>query len=407
MRKTVLVLVLCAFICGTVQAAQVLQPSLSAIKLSQAQILRTPQLLQSINKIVTIKGFFYDGSIPMIVSDMELIRQDRPLPPDAYVPLAGPRPSNLKWGDKIEVKGKLEAPSPNDPPDIKSEAIVIRPANVNKIKVLKASPILASLKVVKINLTNIYPIIKTKYAVLIVGGINSANNHIRYWNDLKTMYSILRARGFDAANIYVLYANGVPRDSSTPVHYSATRANVSTVFTQLASKVSAADTVYIMLNDHGGTSGSHSTLCLWGEDMLDSEFATQVNKINNYDKIIIQMKQCFSGGFIDDLTKPKRIVMSSCTPTQVSYAKSTLDFGEFTFWYFSALTGNKPDGSGSVNADANSDGKISIMEAWNFARSHDSAPETPQYEDNGVPPPHGGGSMPMGGDGPLGAATWL
>jgi len=59
-----------------------------------------------------------------------------------------------------------------------------------------------------------------------------------------------------------------------------------------------------------------------------------------------------------------------------------------------------------VNADANGDGAVSILEAYNFARAHDSRPETPWYKDNGIAPPHSG-AMPAGGDGALGAATFL
>jgi hypothetical protein len=93
---------------------------------------------------------------------------------------------------------------------------------------------------------------QVKYAVLIAGGANPGNNHVRYWNDLSTMYGILRANGYKAADIYVLYADGTARDASMPVNYSATRANITTVFNLLAPKMSSFDKLYIMLNDHGG-----------------------------------------------------------------------------------------------------------------------------------------------------------
>jgi hypothetical protein len=98
--------------------------------------------------------------------------------------------------------------------------------------------------------------------------------------------------------------------------------------------------------------------------------------------------------------------MSACSRFEFSYAASSCPLDEFTFWYFAALTGTKPDGSGTVNADTNGDGKISILEAYNFARSHDTRPETPFYEDNGVWPCHSG-AMPSGGEGALGASTYL
>jgi len=97
------------------------------------------------------------------------------------------------------------------------------------------------------------------------------------------------------------------------------------------------------------------------------------------------MKQCFCGGFINNLRGKNRIIMSSCSPDEFSWGTNSNKFGVFTYWYFAALSGYKPDGSGPVNADTNFDGKVSIVEAYNFARSHDSAPETPYYEENDLP----------------------
>jgi len=415
------------------------------------------QLLRQINKSITMEGFYYDGSIPMVLDNIERVKLDMMLPPDSYVPIVGPVPTGLRSGDRISVQGTIQRPTTQDPRTVQRESLIIKITSAQKITTLRAAttPLIARpsyLERITVGTVVVVPR-QVKYAVLIAGGGSPANNHHRYWNDLKAMYNILKASGYNAANIYVIYADGVGRDASMPVNYSATRANISTVFNQLAAKMSSLDTLYIMMNDHGGgvmtvatggyppgnysgaidTNGDEvgesyseaamnkdlngdgdksdtvkidETLCLWYEDITDDQFAAELNKIQNVAKITIQMKQCFCGGFTADLTKPNRIIMASASPTQPSWAHSSLNFGEFTYWYFAALTGNKPDGSGSVNADANGNGKISILEAYNFSRSHDTRPETPYYEDNGVKPSHTG-AMPAGGEGTLGAATSL
>jgi len=240
-----------------------------------------------------------------------------------------------------------------------------------------------------------------RYAVLIAGGANSASNHVRYWNDLKTMYNILRSNGYAAQRIYVIYADGVGRDTTMPVHYRATPESISTVFNLLSRTMSDNDTLYIMLNDHG----SPNALCLWHVNMSNTDFARQVNKVRPR-CTIIQMKQCYSGSFIAPLTAVGRIIMSSCAADQLSWSHSSLQFGEFTYWYFAALTGSKPDGSGNVNADSNGNGKISILESYNFARSNDKAPETPHFEDSAVPPAVAG-PIPSGHDGYLSRDLYL
>lgn len=62
-----------------------------------------------------------------------------------------------------------------------------------------------------------------------------------------------------------------------------------------------------------------------------------------------------------------------------------------------------------VFADYNSDGKVSMVEAFNYAQSMDSCAEIPQFDDNGDGVSHSGW-MTVGGDGypgGLGATTFL
>ncbi len=402
---------LCALAAGSVALSAQLPPQTNAqLKISQLKVfpkLRTTEMLKSLTKQVTLEGYFYDGSIPMIVDDIEKVRMDKPLSPDSYVPLLGHQ-GQLKWGDHVRVTGKLEKGTAH----LAHETAVLRLTGPANLQVVTKSPLnwgeKLNLRIDPAVLKGIIAAMNAPHAVLIAGGWSPADSHIRYWNDLKTMYAILVSQGYPKANITVLYADGVARDGAMPVNYSATAANINTVFTSLAGKSGAGSTVYIMSNDHGTQlAGGHTGLCLWNyQVMSDTDFAAQVDKVKTFKKMVIQMKHCFSGGFVAPLTKTNRIVMSSCSPTQVSWSNSTATFGEFTFWYFSAFLGHKPDGSGAVNADANGDGKISILEAYNFARSHDTANEQPHYDDNGMPPSQTV-AVPFGGDGALGAATFL
>jgi hypothetical protein len=430
----------------------------ATIQLHKMGAVTRDQLLRQVNRTVKIEGYYYDGSKPMVIDNIRRVEMDMRLPPNSYVPIVGPVPAGLRSGDKITVLGTIQQPTSRDPQAVRRESLFIKVAVAQNINRLQVSTLHFTEGVIHVGPVHIpgggsvLPH-QVKYAVLIAGGADPQNNHLRYWNDLRTMYAILRASGYDAANIYVLYADGAGRDASMPVNYSATRANISTVFNLLASKMTMLDKLYIMTNDHGGgiqtetiagfgpgvfegvndsngdetdeiyseatyhidMSGDGDTndafkvdevLDLWYETITDDQFAAEINKIQNYGTMIIQMKQCFCGGFVADLTRPNRIIMASASPTQPSWGRSMGVYGEFTYWYFAALTGSRPDGSGAVNADTGGDGKISILEAYNFARSHDAQPETPFYEDNGVKPCHSG-AMPAGGEGTLGWATHL
>jgi len=424
------------------------------------QQVKGPNRLQLLGKQVTLSGYFYDGSVRLLVDNIQRTQCDMMMPPESYIVLSGPAPAGVKSGDRIQIQGLARQPGGQDPAWMQDELIILQTSADSEVSVIgrHARIQLALAREARLVLKYPYVVlpgrlfIRREYAVLIFGGGNAANNHARYWNDLKTMYNILLSHGYTDANIYVLYANGTGRDASVPVDYSASKANITTVFNELAGKMTSNDTLYVMTNDHGGgflgaaiagygpgiyggfidTSGDEGdniseavynrdfngdgdktdilsvdeTLSLWGEKISDDQFAAEVNKITNYSKMTFQMKQCFCGGFLDELTGPNRIVMASSGEVQVSWSYTGGGFGEFTFHFFAALTGNKPDGSGPVNADANGNGKVSMVEAYNYARSHDGRPETPWYEDNNAIPGHTG-NMPGGGEGTLGSATYL
>lgn len=416
------------------------------------------QRLQLLNKSVVMEGYFYNGSVPMLLDDFQKALCDMELPPESYILLSGPPLKGVKSGDKIKVQGTLKQPSGQDPAWMQSELVILETSAAAQPTILQRATALRLVQyrpLLRIKPWVLGPLLMAKkYAVLIAGGGSPANNHARYWRDLKTMYNILLAHGYQAGNIYVIYASGTGRDADMPVNYSASKANIATVFNELAGKMTSNDTLYVMINDHGGgflaqaiagyapgvyggqidTNGDEGaeniseaaynrdfngdgdrtdilafdeTVSLWGDRISDDEFAVEVDKIANYSKMIFQMKQCFSGGFVRDLLGPNRMQMASCSPVQASWADTiSQQYGEFTYHYFAALTGQKPDGSGAVNADANGNGKISMVEAFNYARTQDGRPETPCYDDNGAMPIHSG-NMPRGGDGPLGSATNL
>lgn len=247
-------------------------------------------MMAFLNKQVTVEGFYYDGSIPMVIDDIKRVYVDTPLPPESYLPIVGPKPSGLKLGDKISITGMLLKPTAQEHPSVQGESVIIRIERLEQLKVLQPSSI-SIRPFPEFTLHQPLTDLPDRYAVLIAGGASPANNHIRYWNDLKTMYNILRSNGYAAQRIYVIYAGGVGRDTTMPVHYSAKPETIALVFNLLSRTMSDNDTLYIMLNDHG----SPNALCLWWVNMSNTDFANEVNKVSRYSHMTIQMKQCYSG----------------------------------------------------------------------------------------------------------------
>jgi len=239
------------------------------------------------------------------------------------------------------------------------------------------------------------------YAVIISGGYDKYNNWERYWNDCSAIYStLIHVYGYLKNNIYVLMSDGTDpavdrllndwsQDSSPldlngdglpDIQYAATKDNITVVFDTLAEILTSNDNLFIFSTDHGDTipSTGEVTLELWHERITASEFAVEANKVDA-GNISIVMEQCFSGGFIPHLEKQGRTIATACSATQESWAMlPSCTYNEFVYYWTAAVAGFTPYGS-SVNADYNNDGYISMQEAFDYANTHDSADEIPQY----------------------------
>ena len=244
------------------------------------------------------------------------------------------------------------------------------------------------------------------YAVIISGGINEYSNWQRYWNDCAAMYSTLtNLYGYKDENIYVIMSDGtspgldrhvsngydsspldLDGDGDNDIMYAATKANITTVFNELAGKLTSDDHLFVFTTDHGGqNSDGNVYMCLWNESISATEFAYEVNKIDAR-TINIVMEQCHSGGFVPVLSQKGRTVATACTANESSWARGPYTYNEFVYHWIAAVAGETPDGT-DVDADSNGDGYVSMKEAFDYAEAEDAEDETPQY--NSVKPHYG------------------
>ncbi len=228
-----------------------------------------------------------------------------------------------------------------------------------------------------------------RWAVIISGGWNADNNHVRYWNDCSYFYETLMDHGFLESNVYVLISDGTSaaidqsNNTSSPLdldgdgdddtQYSATLANIVTVFSELETKLDGDDLLYIFTTDHGDSSVAapyltpESELCLWNTSIAsDANFAAQVNRVTTLATICI-FEQCFSGGMLDELMAENRVLMSAARFWELSYGGTgnAAGYDEYSYYFTHAL-------ANSSVADRNEDGAISMEEAHLYALANDS-----------------------------------
>ena len=248
------------------------------------------------------------------------------------------------------------------------------------------------------------------YAVIISGGRSKMFNHERYWNDCAFLYRTLRQEcRLSKDHITLLMADGdnpdndmlrngavgfassstdLDGDGEPDLTLSATRRNVEDTFRQLSEKITAHDHLFIFITDHGECDGDGDVhLWLWGgERVSPQELAAIINQCRPKTMNIL-LGQCYAGAFVTPLQGDGRIITAACAADQMSWACKERCYDEFVYHWTCAIAQHDEQGQPviatphsdhrSENADTNGDGRVSMQEAFDYARQNDRRPETP------------------------------
>lgn len=249
------------------------------------------------------------------------------------------------------------------------------------------------------------PIIGSKgnrYAILFSGASNN-----RHTNDLEFLYRTLRdIYNFRDDNIYCLNHDGTinyngwpqpvgnwPGDNTAyrmPVKGSGTKAELEAVIDDLKTKLNPEDLLLIHTNNHGGWDFAPGTAYLVthsGPDYYAADFAAKLATLPKFDTLMVMMEQCHSGGFNNPImaNSPavRTTVASACIESNNSIGSTYFD--PFARDWISAMTGNTPfGGTLAFNPDSNGNGKISAIEAFQYADAIHDPFDTPIYNESSV-----------------------
>ena len=234
---------------------------------------------------------------------------------------------------------------------------IIKDVNVNisnyKTIILKQANKLSSKeKEVRIGTKSGTPSNLNNYAIIISGGGNADNNFYRYYNNSALIYNVLTGvYGYSKSHIKLLFANGINNsngmnygtdplfpilndypldfdgDGLCDIDYSATSSNLYSVFASLSNTLTEGDNLFIFVTDHGDRLYDTSYICLWGENISSYSFASLVDMIPSSVKIQILLGQCYSGGFVSDLSANNRVIATACSAYEGALATS--DYSTF------------------------------------------------------------------------------
>lgn len=375
------------------------------------------------DKDFEVVGYYWNSPVPMIITDLSLLDINAEIPDSKFLQLSGPLIKLLDGkpefiGAKVVVKGKA---SFTRIPDTKSYIVELRCPELPLLVQARRPEIV--LPVLQIDLCTRFPSICTgivatipnKYALLYSGGINQGNAHIRYWNDIKLAYKTLIKYGYSASNITVVYKGGVGEDSEIPVNFAATTEGLNNATNRLRNQVrSGQDDLFLFVTNHGGgmhrgsghqgvattrnvggvtdsnndeLDGNDEAIYYYnnpGSDniLIDDVFASSIKSIP-YRRLVGLLEPCFSGGLLRDLRGNNVTLASASSEDQYSYGFANGIFDVFVFYFLEGLNKADLNTGGAINVDLNGDGRVSFYEAFSYARSKDTAPETPLLEANG------------------------
>jgi hypothetical protein len=163
----------------------------------------------------------------------------------------------------------------------------------------------------------------------------------------------------------LVYLVDTPMEGDARVSGRATRDEISKAIDGFAKQAGPEDVVFVMLIGHGSYDGRDSKFNLPGPDMAAADFNLMFKRLPTKQIVLINASSA-SGPFIDGLSAPGRTIV---TATRSGAEQYTTLFGGF---FIDALT--------SEAADADKNKRVSVLEAFNFAKTE----VTRAYEREGL-----------------------
>lgn len=254
------------------------------------------------------------------------------------------------------------------------------------------------------------------YVVIISGGGKPSTNYYRYYHDCQDFYKVIRQNySVPKENIFIAIADGNnpaldiwdynnDRYISTPTDLdgdgedeeilAANWAGITEVMNRAKRAVGPNDQLIIFVTDHGLISPTENvaSIVCWGSGAIGGEILYTANEFNeqlneiNCDVISIVMEQCFSGGILDVIKGPGRIITTACARDESSKCSKYVSTNpetwgnEFIHHWTKAF---KPLRNGTLCGDLNGNGYVSFKEAFTYAKENDvhaqAGEETPQW----------------------------
>jgi hypothetical protein len=189
--------------------------------------------------------------------------------------------------------------------------------------------------------------------LLIVTGVSGEP---RFANEFHQHASALRtaaSQKFGVPDSLITYLAEDPARDPKSIRDKSTRENVARAVETVRQRARAGDVVFIVLIGHGASVDDVGRFSLPGPDLSSTEFAKLLDPFAEQTLVFVNASSA-SGDFVKPLSGKKRIIVTA--------TKSGAERNESVFakHFVAAFTGD--------GADADKDGRVSVLEAFVYAR---------------------------------------
>ena len=197
--------------------------------------------------------------------------------------------------------------------------------------------------------------------LLMITGVPGDDEHARNFHKWATAINEAAREKGGLTDATITYLGDKPELDAAHITARSTRANVEKAFADLAAKAQPADEVVIVLIGHGSFDGKIGAFNLAGPDLTTDDYAKLVGGIKSQ-RIVFVNTASASGAFLQPLAGPGRTIITS--------TKTGGERNEPVFAQFFA------DAFKDASADTDRNGRVSIAEAFEYAKSKAAATYT-------------------------------
>ena len=218
------------------------------------------------------------------------------------------------------------------------------------------------------------------YVLIIGGAAGEKSFYDVFWSATSRLHQLLTDEyDYDAAQITFLFEDMGDSEKPELVDAESRREPILAAFAQLTAKIQPEDRFLLFMLGHASRTGRGTPkFNLMGRDISETEYVTLINGIRAENQILI-FGFPYSGRLVSQLSAPGRIILTSSSSNE-GYSLQA-GFGDVFVDAFSTAA-----------ADINSDGAISILEAFLSVENRTEAwyedlgtiqSEHPHLDDNG------------------------